>query len=223
MSDQTVIGILPIKEHSERIPGKNFEKLGVGPLWMHALGNLAKSMVCDKIIINTDVPKRFGHVLTATPVEIEQRAPHICGDDIPMNVVIEDVVKRHVAEVYIQIHATSPFVTPERFEKSLGILNKSGADCAYAVTEHKSRFEDPAGNAINYDEGELLNTQELPPLFEENSAFYIFKRETILTTGNRTGGQRARIITSPIESIDIDWPGDMELARLIIAGRNAPA
>lgn len=219
----TVFGILPIKEHSDRVPGKNFRIVEGAALWMYALGNLARSCICDKIIINTDLPGAFANVTTLCPIDVDERPEHLRATDVSMNDILADVISRHRADIYIQIHATSPFVYPWRFQKALRVLEKSGAECAYAVTEHHARFDLENGRPINHDPGALIPTQDLAPLYEENSAFYFFRYESFMRTGSRVGGRRTRIVTHPIEAIDIDEPCDMELAELVIAGRKAQA
>jgi CMP-N-acetylneuraminic acid synthetase len=65
----------------------------------------------------------------------------------------------------------------------------------------------------------LLRTQDLPPLYLENSCIYIFKREAFLAEGNRLTRRRALFPMSSLEALDIDTEEDWDLAAALYAGR----
>jgi CMP-N-acetylneuraminic acid synthetase len=62
----------------------------------------------------------------------------------------------------------------------------------------------------------LLRTQDLPPLFEENSNFYIFSKKSFNDAGNkRIGLHPAMFIMEKLEAMDIDEESDFVIAELL--------
>ncbi|MEJ2581087.1 MAG: acylneuraminate cytidylyltransferase family protein, partial [Acidobacteriota bacterium] len=58
-------------------------------------------------------------------------------------------------------------------------------------------------------------TQDLPPLFEENSCLYLFTGESFNKIGRRIGSHPLMYETEPIESIDIDDEFTFRLAEVL--------
>ena len=52
-----VYALVPIKENSQRIKGKNFIKIHNKPLFEHTLSTLTKCEFIDKIYVSTDSKK----------------------------------------------------------------------------------------------------------------------------------------------------------------------
>ena len=218
IAENKIIGIFPVKENSERLPGKNFKHIGPFPLWAYALKALLKSGVCDEIIIDTDVPNKFEKAKLPPLVKVETRRDVARGDDVPMNKVIESVVGRHPADYYIQIHATSPFLTPETIKMALdACIGKH--DSVYTVTERRSRFWTANQEPVNHSHKVLEKTQDLPPLYEENSAVYVFSGEAFDGEKNRICGDSLQLEISALDGFDIDYQDDFEMALLMWFGR----
>jgi len=212
------VGIVPIKGHSERVPDKNFRILCGVPLWMYAVAALAESGVIDRIVIDTDVPDRFGKIVSAGDLVIEERDPHVCGDDVSMNEVLATVIARHPADRYVQTHATNPFLTGETIATAIERLD-DGADSIYSATKRRSRFWDVIGSPINHDPGELVNTQTLDPVYEENSAFYMFTAASFKYSRTRLGDRPGPYVTTELEGFDIDYEEDWNMAKLLRIGQ----
>ena len=58
----------------------------------------------------------------------------------------------------------------------------------------------------------MEQTQDLPTLYEENSAFYIFQPSVVLETNSRIGVNPYFYQTDYTESIDIDTEKDWKFA-----------
>jgi N-acylneuraminate cytidylyltransferase len=62
----------------------------------------------------------------------------------------------------------------------------------------------------------MLRSQDLPPIFEENSNLYIFSKESFKQSGNRRIGLRPYLFEiNKLEAIDIDEEEDFLLAELL--------
>ena len=81
------------------------------------------------------------------------------------------------SEFYLQTHSTNPLLTGETLQRAIRTFFDSypSHDSLFGVTRVQTRFWDTHGRAVNHDPDTLLRTQDLPPLFEENSCIYIFR------------------------------------------------
>ena len=68
---------------------------------------------------------------------------------------------------------------------------------------------------INHNQNVLIRTQDLPPIYEENSCIYIFAREYLIENRNRIGIRPYLFEIDQYESIDIDESEDFEFAENI--------
>ena len=53
-------------------------------------------------------------------------------------------------------------------------------DSVFSVTKTQTRFYDKNANPLNHNPQELIRTQDLESLYEENSNFYIFSKESYI-------------------------------------------
>ena len=60
-----------------------------------------------------------------------------------------------------------------------------------------SKFSDQVGRAINHNPSILLRTQDLPPIYEENSCIYIISRDILMQRRNRIG-RRPKMLTMEV-------------------------
>jgi CMP-N-acetylneuraminic acid synthetase len=61
----------------------------------------------------------------------------------------------------------------------------------------------------------LLQTQDLPPVYEENSCIYIFSRTTLLARRNRLGDRPLMYPIDAAEAWDIDEEIDFSIVDLL--------
>jgi CMP-N-acetylneuraminic acid synthetase len=92
-------------------------------------------------------------------------------------------------------------------------------DSMFSVTRLQTRLWDGLTRAINHNPAILLQTQELPPVFEENSCFYLFTRANLLTRRNRLGERPLMLEIPRHEAVDIDDEFDFQLADIMMQAR----
>ena len=89
-------------------------------------------------------------------------------------------------------------------------------DSLFTVTRHNARFYTGDGSPINHNPQEMLRTQDLPPILEENSNLYVFSRESFKWSGNRRIGLKPCLFEiNRLEAMDIDEEEDFRLAELL--------
>ena len=93
-------------------------------------------------------------------------------------------------------------------------------DSLFSVTECKQRYYDVNQNPINHDPLVLLNTQNLTPIYEENSCFYFFSKKSFRIHKNRIGSHPQLYVLSKIESYDIDTEEGFLIAEKVFFEKN---
>jgi len=213
-----VTALIPIKEHSERVANKNFRLFTGKPLYHHILETLEKTYAVDEVIINTDslVVKNEAPQLFPK-VRIHDRPKELVGDFVSVNKLIGYDLSETEGDIFIQTHATNPLLKSETIALALKkfVEVEGNYDSVFSVNAFQSRFYHKDGSAINHNPGELIRTQDLDPIFEENSNFYIFTKASFTKQDQRIGEKPYMYEMSRIESIDIDDAFSFHLAEML--------
>jgi len=217
--ERWVTALVPMKGHSERVPNKNLRPFCGRPLCHWTILNLQKSRYVKDIVVNTD-SQEIAETIRQNfdRVKIIDRPNEIRGDFVSMNIIIAYDLSQLPGEHFLQTHSTNPLLNAETIDEGIELYfrNLGAYDSLFAVTRHNARFYWSDGSPINHDPQEMLRTQDLPPIFEENSNLYIFSKESFKRSGNRRIGLRPYLFEiSKFEAIDIDEEEDFLLAELL--------
>ncbi|MEK7253629.1 MAG: acylneuraminate cytidylyltransferase family protein, partial [Bacteroidota bacterium] len=93
-------------------------------------------------------------------------------------------------------------------------------DSLFSVTRLQTRLWDELARAVNHNPNILLRTQDLPPIFEENSCMYIFSKAILERKHNRIGDRPYLLEISKEEAQDIDVEIDFRIAEFLWKARN---
>ena len=142
---------------------------------------------------------------------------------LTQSVYIHDSTEVIESEYYLQTHSTNPLLQPDTITAAINTFfkNISQHDSLFGVTRLQTRLWDQEGHPVNHDPSILLRTQDLPPIFEENSCIYLFSKEMLLERGNRLGEHPMMFEISPNEALDIDEELDFILAETIFRQLNS--
>ncbi len=223
---RTIVALLPMKAHSERIPGKNFKLLSGKPLYSWILESLLDIPEITKIIINTDARSALesSGFRESERVEIHDRPEELCGDFVSMNRIIEFDIEQNPSDLYLMTHTTNPLLSSSTISSAIDALDSDkDSDSLFTVSEWRTRLYDAQGNPVNHNPDELLRTQDLDPLYEENSCLYLFTKQSFSVTRARIGSAPILFPTSRVESIDIDEPSDWTIAEALVTHANGSA
>jgi len=214
-----ITALVPIKEHSERVPGKNFRGFNGKPLFYWILSELAKVEQIDNIYVNTDSIRIAELIKEHFPkkVEIINRPSSLCGDEVSMNLIIAHDIGIIDSEHYIQTHTTNPLLIKDTIEKAIEVYfkNLSNYDSVFSVTRIQSRCFTHDGIGINHNPNELIPTQQLSPVYAENSNFYIFSKKSFEQKQKRIGRSPYMYEMNPYEAVDIDEEVDFTFAEIL--------
>ena len=222
-----VVALVPMRHDSERVPGKNRRLLGGVPLYHHILRTLDAAQSVERIVVDSDSSEIEAGLARDFPqVEFVQRPGELLGGDVPMNEILLHDLSVLEGDFFLQTHSTNPFLRPESVDAAVAAFDAAypGHDSLFSVTRLQRRLWSETGEPVNHDPAVLLNTQDLPPLFEENSCLYVFAREVIEARRNRVGERPLLWELDPREAFDIDVESEFELAELLLrAGAVAAA
>ena len=213
--------LVPMRHSSERVPGKNYRQFGDAPLFHHVVRTLLECPSIDEILIDTDSPIIMEQCQEDFPsVLLIERPEDLRAGEIAMNRIIEHDLGFTEADTIIQTHSTNPLLPASTFEEALRIFREEDCDSVFTVTRLQQRLWDGDAKPVNHDPAELIRTQDLPPLYIENSCAFVFSRELILSTGSRIGSSPRMVETDPTDSLDIDEESDFLVAESIWKMRN---
>lgn len=215
-----IAALVPMRHHSVRVPEKNFRLIAGKPLYRYILSSLLAVPEIDQIVVDTDSEKIMEGINIYFPsIKILQRPEHLRADSMPMNEILLHDTGKIEADLYLQTHSTNPLLKPETISKAINQLldNMPAFDSLFSVTKVQTRFWDQLTRPINHNPNILLRTQDLPPIFEENSCIYLFERRTLLEHRNRIGERPLMFEVDRSEAFDIDEELDFLLAELMIS------
>lgn len=217
---QTIVALVPMRHHSERVPGKNYRPIAGKPLFHHILDTLAQCPEITQVAVDTDSPVIMDSLRDQYPqVAIIERPEHLRADTIAMNEVLLHDTALLPADLYLQTHSTNPLLRPESISRAIQMLVEQfpAYDSLFSVTRKQIRLWDQLGRPINHNPAILLRTQDLPPVYEENSCMYLFSRQTLLQRRNRLGERPLLFEIPAAEAWDIDEELDFQIADLILS------
>jgi len=217
-----LVALVPMRHHSQRVPGKNYRPLAGKPLFHYIINALLACPEIAEVVVDTDsVPVIEGLRQHFPAVRVRERPEHLRADAIPMNEILAYDTQQVPADFYLQTHSTNPLLRPETISRGLNnfLASYPAYDSMFSVTRLQTRLWDQLGRAINHNPAILLQTQDLPPVYEENSCMYLFTRQNLLTRRNRLGDRPMMFEIDASEAWDIDEELDFSLADFLMQRR----
>ena len=216
-----IVALVPMRHDSERVPGKNYRPFAGVPLYHHIVKNLLACPHIEEVVIDTDSPVIMEDASQHfSQVRLIQRPDHLRTGTTSMNDVLPHDVTQVESDYYLQTHSTNPLLRTETITKAIEtFLSPGDHDSLFGVTHLRTRLYDAQGNPINHDPDILLRTQDLPPVYEENSTLYIFSGKTLETRKNRIGYRPIMFEVNREEAIDIDEELDFLFAEFLFRQR----
>jgi CMP-N-acetylneuraminic acid synthetase len=220
-----ITAVVPMRHNSERVVGKNYRPLGGVPLFHHIVSTLLNVPEVTDVLIDTDSETIMKDAQSTYPsVRLLERPGHLRSGETPMNDVIANILTREHSDIYVQTHSTNPFLSSRTISGAISSFKSNDVcDSLFGVTRMQGRFWSEDGEPLNHDPQVLLRTQDLEPMYLENSCLYIFTRDSFSKRRNRVG-ERPALYSIPLqESFDIDNEDEFALATKILAGHEALA
>lgn len=214
-----LVALVPMRHHSQRVAGKNYRILAGKPLFHHVIETLLAVPEIAEIVVDTDsVPVMNGLRQHFPQVRIIDRPEELRADHVPMNDILIHDTGQVQAEFYLQTHSTNPLLKPETVARAINsfLADYPAHDSLFSVTRLQTRLYDQHGGAINHDPAVLIQTQDLPPVYEENSCLYIFTRANLIKRHHRIGETPMMFEIAAEEAWDIDEELDFAITDFLL-------
>ena len=211
--------LVPMRHHSQRVPGKNYRLLAGKPLFHHIIEMLLAVREINEIVVDTDSDLVMDGLRKNFPqVKVINRPDVLRADDVPMNDILIYDTSQVQADFYLQTHSTNPLLRSETVSRAIQsfLADYPKHDSLFSVTRWQTRLYDQNGKAINHDPSVLIQTQDLPPVYEENSCLYLFTRDNLLKWNHRIGEKPMMFEINADEAWDIDEELDFQICEFLM-------
>ena len=222
MRIEKIVALVPMRHESVRVPGKNYREMGGKPLFHHIIGSLLACPEINQVVVDTDSPVILEDLEKHFPQVVRLLRPeNLRADTVPTNEILMHDTAQVKADLYLQTHCTNPLLRPDTISIAIQALLKAypAYDSLFGVTRLQTRLWDQLGRPINHNPAILLRTQDLPPVYEENSCIYLFSRETLVQKHNRIGERPMFFEIDASEAWDIDEEIDFTITDLLLQER----
>ena len=208
-----IVAVVPMKLNNRRLPQKNTKAFTNGkPLCYYILSTLKKIHMIDDIYVYCSNPNIKDFIPDG--IKFLKRSVMLDLVTTKMNEVLRNFASDVPADVYVMTHTTAPFIKAESISKGLNAVLSGKYDSSFAAKKIQD-FLWKDGAPFNYQLDDIPRTQDLPPLYEETSGFYIYKNDVIKELNRRIGEKPFIVEVGEIESIDIDEADDFIIADAI--------
>lgn len=231
-----VLGIIPARAGSKRVPGKNLRPLNGKELVARSIEAALGAPSLSKVVVSSDSEEVLA-VARRYPEVVALRRPDAFSTDT--SPAIEYV--RHALETLegqgdgrydavAIVQPSSPFTLASDIEETVATLKKSPeASSAVTVMEvehalHPVKFKRLEGDQLLPlldDERGRMAAHELPKVYVRNCSVYVSRRATI-EQGELIGTDSRAVVMPRERSLDINDELDFDFARFL-AGRGGGA
>jgi CMP-N,N'-diacetyllegionaminic acid synthase len=221
------VAIIPARGGSKGVPRKNLRKVEGVPLVARAVRVGLAAPRVDRVIVTTD-DEEIASCALAAGGEVIMRPPVLAADDTPTVPVLCFVLDRLTetgwdADVVVLLEPTSPFRTPAIVDACIAKLDDPRVGSALTVTQlERNPYNifvvegDRAERFIQAPEGAFTRRQQFAHLKRVNGCVYAARASSI--RDGRLIVEPVRVVEmTDLDSINIDTPIDLELARIVAA------
>jgi len=222
-----IIGLIPCRKNSKRIPGKNMAMLGGKPLLQYAIEGAAHAGIFEKIVVSTDWLD-CAKLAARMQVSFIERPAELCQDASHDYEWVKHALDAFPGfDVFVILRPTSPFRTAETIKRAMREFSLTPCDSMRAVertSAHPLKSWE-VGEVFMYPYDEIdfngfpsydLSTQSLGNVYVQNGCIHVAWTKT-LELYNNVSGQRIRpFFTEGNEGRDVNTPGDLLFAEWLM-------
>ena len=210
-----IVGLIPVKGNSERVPMKNLRKFGDSSLFELKLSQLSKAKGFDEIIVSSEDDEILS-MAKENGFGTHERDPKYSTSDIPMSDVYSYIASEIEAEDIAWINVTNPLAGSDCYTKAVETYKKMDEeyDCLLSVSEVKD-YLFYHGLPLNFKPTPWEKSQNLTGLVEMTFVINILKRQKMVEWGSCVGNTPYFYKLSKLESWDIDFQEDFEFCEMM--------
>lgn len=208
--------VIPVREGSRRLPGKNTFPFGESNLLVNKIQQLKSCTLIDEIVVTSDSDKMV-EMAKEQGVQTHKRAIEYC-DEVTKTFgeVVAHVASSVVSEHIVWATCTAPLVQPEDYDNAiqeylLGL--NDGFDSLMSVEPFKRYIWNEKG-PLNYELGiKHVPSQQLEQLYFVTDGILIAPRLKMIEWKYFHGVNPKKFILDKIKCVDIDDKLDLLVAQ----------
>lgn len=230
----SVLGLVPARGGSRRIPGKNLARLEGKSLVRRALETALASDRLDAVALSSEDPEILAEADGLEKVIRIERPAELATDEARSYDVIAHALRTLEADgqgpfdAVATIQCTAPFTAPEDVDGAIETLERTGAGAVVTIVEvtdtaHPLKLKRLEGDRLLpfLEDDRMLPSHELPRLWVRNGSVYVSRRETI--EAGEIVSEDVRGYVMPAErSHDINGPLDLAFAEFLMTRSMRP-
>jgi len=219
-----ILALITARGGSKRLPGKNIKLLGGKPLIVWSI-DIVKDIadICD-ILVTTDDLDIAGVALNAGALVPWLRPANLANDTASSVDAVLHALNWYESEHgkvdgLLLLQPTSPFRTRETVLRGITIFRANQGQPVIGVSPAEShpmwcfRIDDQLMQPFVEDGGLHLRSQDLPPAYVVNGAFYLVAPDQLRAINSFYGEGIVPLIMDKVkEGIDIDTEWDWNMA-----------
>lgn len=222
-----ILGIIPARQGSKRLPDKNLRLLNGCPLIGYIIKAGLQSNKINKLIVTTDCEK-----IRKAAIESGASAPFLRPEELAQDTsAVEEALRHtvlfmenslgHPVDIIVTLQATAPFTTASMIDNCIDLLLKEGWDTVITVKPVSTRSEwigyvsEKGSFEQIIDEEEYFKLSKIKE-FAPSGNVYVFKRKVLFEQKKVIGKNTGVIAVSPEEAVDIDYLIDFEFAEFLL-------
>lgn len=212
---QEVVALIPVREGSERIRDKNFSPFGKHPTLVHRkIAHLRQAGCFAHIYLSSDSP-RVAKIAEECDVEFLPRDPYMCTSKPRWDEVVVSILETVPGNPHVGwAMATSPLFENYKSAVETYLKNLGLNDSLVCVKKMREYLMDGKGRPLFTGFGIWHPyTSEMEPLYAISDTFFIAKKSDQLLWRYWFGRTPHLFENSPIESVDVNFQEDLELAQ----------
>ncbi len=220
-----ILAIIPARGGSKGIPGKNIRFIAGKPLLAHTILHAQQTPLIHRVVVSTDDP-HIAQTAREYGAEVIDRPTEISGDTATSESALVHVLdtleqrESYIPDIVVFLQATSPSRRRNDISNALDLFLSENADSLLSVSEIHGfvwRSSKTLLEPVNYNPITRPRRQELvEDMLDENGSIYIFKPWVLRNYNSRLGGKIIAYRMNPLDSLQIDDPGDFELLEKVI-------
>lgn len=218
-----IIGYIPARLGSVRVPVKNLRLLNGHPLISYAIKALQGTSRLDDIVVNTE-SDIIANVAQEYGMRHYLRPTHLAGSSASTDEIVIDFLKHNSCSAVAVINPTAPFLTSATIDMAVEQFERERPNSLFSSNQLR-RHSFIHGHAVNFDQSKKSpRTQDLEPLTLVNFIITIFDAEYALKAFSEKGsflynGRISFFNMKEEESFDIDNEFEFQMAELMLQKR----
>ncbi len=211
-----IIGFIPYWLNYKSEQDNNLKKLSGRHLINYSLNLLNKIDYIDDIVIFASNPKILEYIESDLEYSFLKRPDYLDQDDITIEDIISEFLKKSDADIIVLLHPNSPFLQFDTVSECIEKVRSGNYDSAFTAYEYH-KFAWFKGEPLNYSLNEATpKQQDIEPVIIEQASLYVFTKEMFMKESKRIGKHVFIKNINHFEGHDVNEPEDFEIAELIV-------